>query len=125
MKRPNSPPREEHKKDSAFKKAMLWILKWLVSQLTYQKILVAFLVYKGVTWVDQSYQLAWAGFTEIASDLSRTALTEILGVAILYSVKAIFENLSKNNSWPDKSSAETKAMDTPIEQTGDKDTPVG
>ena len=125
MKRPNSPPREAHKKDSALKKAMLWILKWLISQLTYQKILVAFLVYKGVTWVDQSYQLAWAGFTEIASDLSQTALTEILGVVILYSVKAIFENLSKNNSWPDKSSAETTAMDTPIEQTGDEDAPVG
>ena len=125
MKRPNNPPREENKKDSTFKKVLIGILKWIVSQLTYQKILVAFLVYKGVTWVDQSYQLAWAGFTEIASDLSRTALTEILGVAILYSVKAIFENLSKNNSWPDKTSAETKAMDTPIEQTGDKDTPVG
>ena len=125
MKRPNNPPREKKKKDSTFKKVLIGILKWIVSQLTYQKILVAFLVYKGVTWVDQSYQLAWAGFTEIASDLSRTALTEILGVAILYSVKAIFENLSKNNSWPDKSSAETKAMDTPIEQTGDEDTPVG
>ena len=121
MRKPNNPPREEHKKDSAFKKAMLWVLNWIVSQLTYQKILVAFLVYKGVTWVDQSYQLAWAGFTEIASDLSQTALTEILGVATLYSVKAIFENLSKNNNWPDKASADT----VEIEQTGDEDNPVG
>ena len=110
-----------NKKPNFFKKA----LKWICSQFTFQKILVVFLVIKGVYWIDQSYLLAWAGHTEIASELSQKALIEILGVALVYSAKALFENLSKNNSWPDKSSAKTKAMDTPIEQTGDEDTPVG
>ena len=68
-------------------------------------------------WI-QSYELAWAGYVEIASDLSRTALTELLGVALMYSVKALFEQLSKNNNWPDKSPSNKDC----VEQTGD-DTP--
>lgn len=80
--------------------ASIW--KWIRSQLTFQKLLVIFLVVKGVGWVDQSYDLAWAGNIEIASDLSQKALTELLGVVLLYSVKALFENISKNNNWPDK-----------------------
>ncbi len=78
------------------------IFHWLKGQLTFSKLLVAALVYKGVGWVDQSYALAWAGKTEIASDLSQKALVELLGVALLYAVKATFEQLSKNNTWPDK-----------------------
>ena len=86
MKQPNEP-----KKKSAFSRALSVITCWIGKQLTFQKLLVIFLVYKGVTWVDQSYELAWAGYVEIASDLSRTALTELLGVALMYSVKALFE----------------------------------
>ena len=81
------------------------IVRWIRSQLTFQKLLVIFLVIKGVSWVDQSYELAWAGNVEIASDLSQKALTELLGVVLLYSAKALFENISKNNTWPDKSKA--------------------
>ena len=66
---------------------------------------MVWLVFKGVQWVDQSYALAWAGHSEIASDLSQKALVELLGVALIYSLKSLFENLSKNNSWPDKPSA--------------------
>lgn len=75
--------------------------------MVFQKILVVWLVYKGVYWVDQSYALAWAGHNEIASDLSQKALIELLGVALLYSAKSLFENLSKHNNWPDKKKEQT------------------
>lgn len=29
-------------------------------------------------------------------------IKEIIGVVLIYGLKALFENLSKNNSWPDK-----------------------
>lgn len=99
-------------------KALKTIITWICKQLTFQKILVVFLVYKGVTWVDQSYALAWAGNTEIASDLSQKALIELLGVALLYSVKALFENFSKNNAWPDKPCDSTSAIDTEDNSVG-------
>ena len=99
---------EEPKKKSTFRRALSVVTCWLGKQLTFQKLLVVFLVWKGVSWVDQSYELAWAGYVEIASDLSRTALTELLGVALMYSVKALFEQLSKNNNWPDKSPSKWK-----------------
>jgi hypothetical protein len=98
-----------------FKKLGCWIGK----QLTFTKIMVAYLVFKGVGWIDQSYQLAWAGKEEIASDLSEKVVVEILGVALLYCVKALFNSLSEHNQWPDKPSATTcesteKKEDTPI-----------
>lgn len=34
--------------------------------------------------------------------VTQVALKEIIGVVLIYGLKALFENLSKNNSWPDK-----------------------
>ena len=34
--------------------------------------------------------------------MSQVALTEIIGVVLVYAIKSAVENLSKNNSWPDK-----------------------
>ena len=45
----------------------------------------------GVGWVWCSYALAFLGRTEIAESLSRTAVTEIIGVVLLYCVKSLFE----------------------------------
>ena len=45
----------------------------------------------GVGWVWCSYVLAFLGRTEIAESLSRTAVTEIIGVVLLYCVKSLFE----------------------------------
>ena len=56
----------------------------------------------GVGWVWCSYALAFLGRTEIAESLSRTAVTEIIGVVLAYAIKSVLENLSKNNHWPDK-----------------------
>ena len=35
-------------------------------------------------------------------DFSFQPLTEVIGVVLVYAIKFVVENLSKNNSWPDK-----------------------
>jgi len=56
----------------------------------------------GFAWVWCSYALAYLGRAEIAESLSKVAITEIIGVVLVYSLKSLAENLSKNNDWPDK-----------------------
>lgn len=73
-------------------------------RMTTMKIIVWFCLLNGIAWVWCSYILAWQGKDQIAESLSQVALTEIIGVVLVYAVKSIFENLSKNNSWPDKPS---------------------
>lgn len=72
-------------------------------RLTTMKIIVWFCLLNGIAWVWCSYILAWRGKEQIAESLSQVALKEIIGVVLVYAIKSIFENLSKNNSWPDKS----------------------
>ena len=50
--------------------------------------------------------LAYLGRTEIAESLSKVAITEIIGVVLIYCLKSLFENLSMNNTWPDKTEKE-------------------
>lgn len=73
---------------------------------TTTKKVVWFCLGNGVAWVWCSYILAYLGRAEIAESLSKVALTEIVAVVLTYSLKSLFENLSKNNKWPDKT--ETK-----------------
>ena len=56
----------------------------------------------GFLWVWCSYLLAYLGREQIAETLSQVAITEIIGVVLIYCVKSLFENLSKHNIWPDK-----------------------
>lgn len=56
----------------------------------------------GIAWVWCSYLLAYLGRSEIAESLSKVAITEIIGVVLVYALKSLVENLSKNNDWPDK-----------------------
>ena len=56
----------------------------------------------GFAWVWCSYLLAYLGREQIAETLSQVAITEIIGVVLVYCIKALLENLSKNNTWPDK-----------------------
>lgn len=56
----------------------------------------------GFLWVWCSYLLAWRGRAEIAESLSKAAVTEIIGVVLVYAAKSLFENLSEHNNWPDK-----------------------
>lgn len=70
--------------------------------LTTTKVIVWFCLLNGIAWVWCSYILAWMGKEQIAESLSQVALTEIIAVVLVYAAKSVFENLSKNNSWPDK-----------------------
>ena len=69
----------------------------LVSLTTSVKV-VWFILINACGWIWCSYLLAYLGRTQIAEDLSKVALTVILG----YYGKALTENISKHNSWPDK-----------------------
>ena len=69
---------------------------------TAMKTIVWVCLLNGIAWVWCSYILAWLGKEQIAESLSQVALTEIIGVVLVYAVKSVVENLSKNNSWPDK-----------------------
>jgi len=70
--------------------------------MTFSKIIVAFLLMNGIAMTWASYYLAYAGRMQIAETLSKAVVVEILGVIAVYSVKALLENLSKNNTWPDR-----------------------
>ena len=63
---------------------------------TYHKRINSFVVLNAVGWVWASYFLAWKGYSQIAQQLSQTAVQAILGVEIAYSVKSALENVSKN-----------------------------
>ena len=69
---------------------------------TTMKVIVWICLLNGLAWVWCSYILAWMGREQIAESLSQVALTEIIGVVLVYAIKAAIEHLSKNNSWPDK-----------------------
>lgn len=56
----------------------------------------------GFLWVWCSYILAALDKPQIAEALSQVAVTEIIGVVLVYGIKSAIENLSKNNHWPDK-----------------------
>ncbi|MEA4813896.1 MAG: hypothetical protein VB112_03170 [Oscillospiraceae bacterium] len=71
---------------------------------TTTKLIVWVCLINGLAWIWCSYILAWLGRAEIAEMLSEAAVKEIIGVIVVYCAKALFENLSKNNDWPDKKS---------------------
>lgn len=66
------------------------------------KCIVWVCLINGFAWVWCSYLLAYLGREQIAETLSQVAITEIIGVVLVYCVKSLFENLSKNNVWPDR-----------------------
>ncbi len=76
--------------------------------MTFSKFIVTLLLINGIIWTYLSYYLAYLGRDQIAETLSTTVLVEILGVVVVYSAKALFENLSKNNNWPDKTAKTVK-----------------
>ncbi len=58
---------------------------------TTTKRVVWFCVINGVGWVWCSYLLAYLGRENIAESLSKTAVTEIIAVVLLYCLKSLFE----------------------------------
>lgn len=77
------------------------------------KLVVWFCLANGVAWVWCSYLLAYLGRADIAENLSKVALTEIVAVVLTYALKSLCENLSKNNTWPDKTKESTAKNTTP------------
>lgn len=69
---------------------------------TTMKWVVLFSLLNGYVWVWCSYILAFMDKYTIAEQLSQVAITEIIGVVLVYALKSLVENLSKNNQWPDK-----------------------
>ena len=63
-------------------------------------------VLNGFAWIWCSYILAALDKVQIAETLSTAAVTQIVGVVLAYAIKAVVENLSKHNHWPDKPPAE-------------------
>ena len=59
-------------------------------------------VINGFAWVWCSYILAALDKVQIAEELSKVALAEIIVPVAVYAGKSVLENLSKNNRWPDK-----------------------
>lgn len=66
------------------------------------KLVVWACVINGFMWVWCSYILAWMDKPQIAEELSKVALAEIIAPVAVYAFKSAVENLSKNNRWPDK-----------------------
>lgn len=91
-------------------------MKWLQEHVpNFSKCIVMWLLLQGTLWTWASYVLAFLGKNDIAETLSKTVVVEILGVVCLYSLKALFENISKNNSWPDKKAATADTGDSTVE----------
>lgn len=77
---------------------------------TTTKKLVWVCLINGIAWVWCSYFLAYLGRADIAESLSKVAITELISVILVYCLKSLFENISKNNRWPDKH--ETQEINT-------------
>ena len=65
-------------------------------------------VVNGFAWVWCSYILAALDKPQIAEELSKVALAEIIVPVLAYAGKSVVENLSKNNRWPDRQSLNEK-----------------
>lgn len=80
---------------------------------TTMKWVVLFSLLNGYAWVWCSYILAFMDKYTIAEQLSQVAITEIIGVVLVYALKSLVENLSKNNQWPDRPPKEQQAPSQP------------
>lgn len=75
-------------------------------------------VINGFAWVWFSYILAALDKPQIAEELSKVALAEIIVPVAVYAFKSVVENLSKNNKWPDKSLSTVEAPEEDTEGKG-------
>ena len=74
----------------------------------------------------QLMSLAFLDKMQIAESLSQVAVTQIIGVVLVYGLKSAIENLSKNNHWPDKpTTLPTGTADVISDASGDGTTGVG
>jgi len=99
----------------AFGFFLIWISWWLndKGKLDTSKILIFILVYIGAVMAGFSYYLAYIEREEIAESLSKAALVELVAPAVIMLIKSLVENLSINNSWPDKGNCKIEDNETP------------
>lgn len=62
---------------------------------TYTKNLVTWITVNATIWVYMTYILAFTGREQIAESLSSQVVDVILGTVLMYSIKALFENIFK------------------------------
>lgn len=79
-------------------------------------------VVNGFLWVWCSYILAAMDKPQIAEELSKVALIEIIAPVAVYAFKSGVENLSKYNHWPDKG---TPTEIAPTDGSGGEEGGVG
>lgn len=89
-----------------------WLLWWLYtrSSLSFSHIIVAWLVVNGTCLLWGVMYLAATGADNIAETLGRYVVTELLGTVGGSLVKSLIENLSINNTWPDKNGSEVRDL---------------
>ena len=92
---------------------LAWMLYWLQGRgaLTFSHAIVAWLIVNGTCVLWGVLYLAVTGAEQIAETLGRYVVTELLGTVAVALAKNTVENISKNNSWPDKRSDETVKRD--------------
>ena len=100
----------------AFGFFLIWISWWLndKGKLDTSKILIFILIYIGAIMAGFSYYLAYIKREEIAESLSKAALVELVAPAVVMLIKSLVENLSINNTWPDKKDCKTEDETPPI-----------
>ena len=74
----------------------------MTKDITFSKWIIRIAIIQGFAMMWASYALALLNRVQIAEALSKTVCIEIVAVVLGYYAKAGMENLSKNNSWPDK-----------------------
>lgn len=91
--------------------SLIGFCSWLNDRgkLDTSKIIIFILIYIGVLMAGFSYYLAYIGREEIAESLSKAAITELVAPAVMFLLKSLVENLSINNTWPDKPTMTKKA----------------
>lgn len=84
-------------------------------------------VVNGFLWVWCSYILAAMDKPQIAEELSKVALVEIVAPVAVYAFKSGVENLSKYNRWPDRGDPPGEALpdDAPPDESGGEEGGVG
>ena len=104
----------------AFGFFLIWISWWLndKGKLDTSKILIFILVYIGAVMAGFSYYLAYIEREEIAESLSKAALVELVAPAVIMLIKSLIENLSMNNSWPDKGNCKIEEMKLHLSKGG-------
>ena len=84
-------------------------------------------VVNGFLWVWCSYILAAMDKPQIAEELTKVALIEIIAPVAVYAFKSGVENLSKYNNWPDKGAPVEAAPPeiAPTDESGGEEGGVG